>query len=205
MSRIRPAADLIRQVLSQNPKRSIDDLCLMPAGVMVLVYPKDGEYCVLLNKRTDTVEHHKGEVSFPGGSKDREDENLLQTALRETEEEMGVRTQDVEVLGELDDMPTSTRFLMSPYVGTIPSPYDFKPSAVEVAEVLEVPISSLMDPSNSRDEAKIVDGRLDHSPTYVHNGHVVYGATARVLARFLELLDSAPHKEAPWKSSPPRP
>ena len=205
MSRKRPVADLIRQVLSRNPKRSIDDPGLMPAGVMVLVYPKDGEYCVLLNRRTDTVEHHKGEISFPGGSQDSEDKTLLQTALRETEEEMGVLTQDVEVLGELDDMPTSTRFLMSPYVGTIPSPYDFKPSEVEVAEVLEVPISSLMDPANSRDEAKIIDGRLEHSPTYVHDGHVVYGATARVLARFLELLESTSDKEAPWKSSPPLP
>ena len=198
------ASDAIRRLLSQNPKRSIDDPSLVPAGVMLLVYPKDGEYCILLNKRTETVEHHKGEISFPGGSQDEEDKTLLDTALRETEEEMGIREQDIEVLGELDDMPTSSRFLMSPYVGTIPAPYDFRPSTIEVAEVLEVPISSLLDPENVRDEAKIVDGRLDHSPTYAHRGHLVYGATARVLARFVELLDSAPDKEAPWKTKPPR-
>ena len=197
-------SDAIRRVLSENPKRSIDDTSLVPAGVMLLVYPKDGEYCILLNKRTEAVEHHKGEISFPGGSQDEEDKTLLDTALRETEEEMGIRAQDIDVLGELDDMPTSSRFLMSPYVGTIPSPYDFRPSAIEVAEVLEVPISSLLDPENVRDEAKIVDGQLDHSPTYAHRGHLIYGATARVLARFVELLDSAPDKEAPWKTKPPR-
>ena len=198
------ASDVIRRVLSQNPKRSIDDPSLAPAGIMLLVYPKEGEYCILLNKRTETVEHHKGEISFPGGSRDQEDKTLLDTALRETEEEMGVRAQDIEVLGELDDVPTTSRFLMSPYVGTIPPSYDFRPSAIEVAEVLEIPISSLLDPENMRDEARIVNGELERSPTYAHNGHLVYGATARVLARFIELLDSAPDKEAPWKRKPPQ-
>jgi 8-oxo-dGTP pyrophosphatase MutT (NUDIX family) len=196
--------DAIRRVLSRNPKRSLDDPSLVPAGVMLLVYPKDGEYCILLNKRTDTVEHHKGEISFPGGSQDEEDRTLLETALRETEEEMGIRSQDIEVLGELDDVTTNSRFCMSPYVGTIPASYDFRPSAIEVAEVLEVPISSLVDLKNVRDEARIVDGRLEHSPTYAHRDHLVYGATARVIARFVELLDSAPDKEAPWKTKPPQ-
>ena len=198
------ASDVIRRVLSGNPKRTINDSSLTPAGVMLLVYPKDGEYCILLNKRTDTVEHHKGEISFPGGSRDEGDETLLDTALRETEEEMGIRARDVEVLGEMDDMPTSTHFLMSPYVGTIPSSYEFKPSAIEVAEVLEVPISSLMDPDNIRDDVRIVDGELVHSPGYAHQGHVVFGATARVLKRFIELIETAPDKEALWKSKPPR-
>jgi len=198
------ASEVIRRVLSRNPKRAIDDPSLAPAGIMLIVYPKDGEYCILLNKRTDTVEHHKGEISFPGGSRDEEDKTLLDTALRETEEEMGVRARDIEVLGELDDVPTTSRFLMSPYVGTIPSSYDFRPSTIEVAEVLEIPISSLLDPENMRDEARIVDGELERSPTYAHNGHLVYGATARVLARFIELLDSAPAKEVPWKRKPPQ-
>ena len=196
--------EAVSRTLAKRQKIFLEDPTLTPAAVLLLMYRKDGEYCVLLNKRTHTVEHHKGEISFPGGSQDEEDKTLLDTALRETEEEMGIRAQDIDVLGELDDMPTSSRFLMSPYVGTIPSPYDFRPSAIEVAEVLEVPISSLLDPENVRDEAKIVDGQLDHSPTYAHRGHLIYGATARVLARFVELLDSAPDKEAPWKTKPPR-
>ena len=127
-----PAIGVVRNLLAENPKKTISDPSLIPAGVMLLLYPKDGEYCILLNKRTNHVEHHKGEISFPGGSKDEEDATLLDTALRETHEEMGIRPQDIDVLGELDDTPTNSRFLINAYVGTIPYPYDFKPSAIEV-------------------------------------------------------------------------
>ena len=192
--------DVIRRILAENPKKTISDPSLTPAGVLLLLYPKDGEYCVLLNKRTDQVEHHKGEISFPGGSKDTTDATLLDTALRETYEEMGIRPEDVEVLGQLDDTPTSTNFLITTTVGTIPYPYDFNPSELEVAEVLEVPLPALMDDENRRDEVRIVDGDLDHVPSYVYQGHLIFGATARVLSRFLELLETAPSEERLWIS-----
>lgn len=192
--------DVIRRILAENPSKTISDPSLTPAGVLLLLYPKDGEYCVLLNKRTDQVEHHKGEISFPGGSKDTTDATLLDTALRETYEEMGIRPEDVEVLGQLDDTPTSTNFLITTTVGTIPYPYDFNPSELEVAEVLEVPLPALMDDENRRDEVRIVDGDLDHVPSYVYQGHLIFGATARVLSRFLELLETIPCKERPWTS-----
>ena len=192
--------DVIRRILAENPKKTISDPSLSPAGVLLLLYPKDGEYCVLLNKRTDQVEHHKGEISFPGGSKDAKDATLLDTALRETYEEMGIRPEDVEVLGQVDDTPTSTNFLITTTVGTIPYPYDFNPSELEVAEVLEVPLPALMDDETRRDEVRIVDGDLDHVPSYVYQGHLIFGATARVLSRFLELLETAPSKERLWIS-----
>ena len=196
------ATDVIRLILSENPKKTIVDPSLTPAAVMLLLYPKDGEFCVLLNKRSDHVEHHKGEISFPGGRKDEADETLLHTALRETYEEMGIRPEDVEVLGEVDDMPTSSQFLISTTVATIPYPYLFKPNKQEVAEVLEVPISALMDEDNARDEVRITDGQLLNSPSYAYQGHLVFGATARVLKRFLELIDAAPGKETLWRTSP---
>ncbi|MCH8109356.1 MAG: CoA pyrophosphatase, partial [Chloroflexi bacterium] len=158
---------------------------------------------VLLNKRSNHVEHHKGEISFPGGAKDQEDNTLRDTAIRETHEEMGILPEDIEILGELDDVATRSRFLMRPYVGTIPYPYDFKPFEAEVAEVIEVPISHLLDEENHRDETRIVDGELSYSPSYAYNGHVVFGATARVLKQFLELLETAPDKEALWKKKQP--
>ena len=192
--------DVIRRILAENPKKTISDPSLSPAGVLLLLYPKDGEYCVLLNRRTDQVEHHKGEISFPGGSKDAKDATLLDTALRETHEEMGIRPEDVEVLGQVDDTPTSTNFLITTTVGTIPYPYDFNPSELEVAEVLEVPLPALMDDEARRDEVRIVDGDLDHVPSYVYQGHLIFGATARVLSRFLELLETAPSKEKLWTS-----
>ncbi|MCH8310075.1 MAG: CoA pyrophosphatase, partial [Chloroflexi bacterium] len=97
------AIETIRRALADNPKKTIDNPSLSPAGVLVVVYPKDGEYCVLLNKRSQLVEHHKGEISFPGGSVDPEDESLLATAIRETHEEMGILPDDIEYLGDLDD------------------------------------------------------------------------------------------------------
>ena len=197
------AIDVIRRVLSENPKKTIDDPSLTPAGVMLILYPSNGDHCVLLNKRTDKVEHHKGEISFPGGSKDPGDETILDTALRETHEEMGIRPEDVELLGALDDVPTSTRFLISTHVGTIRYPYEFSPSEAEVADVLEVPISTLMDKDSIRDELRIVDGQLVTSPTFAYDGHLIYGATARVLRRFLELLNAAPEKEALWTTKTP--
>ena len=197
------AIDVIRRVLSENPKKTIDDPSLTPAGVMLILYPNNGDHCVLLNKRTDKVEHHKGEISFPGGSKDPGDETILDTALRETHEEMGIRPEDVDLLGAVDDVPTSTRFLISTHVGTIHYPYEFTPSEAEVADVIEVPISTLMDEDSVRDEVRIVDGQLVTSPTYAYEGHLIYGATARVLHRFLELLNTAPEKEALWTTKTP--
>ena len=192
--------ELIRRILTDNPKKTVVDSSLTPAGVTLLLYPKDGEYCILLNKRTDTVDDHKGEISFPGGRKDPADKTLLDTALRETQEEMGISPDDVDVLGEIDDIATNTSYLISTFVGTIPYPYKFAPSEAEVAEVLEVPISTLMDYNSARDEVRVRDGELVNSVSYSYDGHLIFGATARILSRFLELLDTAPEREAPWKS-----
>ena len=192
------AKEAIQRVLSKKAKKRIVDASLTPAAVMLLLYRKDGEYWVLLNTRTDQVEHHKGEISFPGGRKEDKDETLLDTALRETYEEMGIRPEDIELLGELDDRATISRFLMATFVGTIPYPYEFKPNEREVAEVLEVPISALMDKENVRDEVRIVDGRLVNSSSYATQGRLIYGATARVLEEFLELMASIPDREGVW-------
>ena len=135
----------LRHSLSVRQKSSVADDGLRPAAVLILLYDKSGEPHVLLNKRSQLVEHHKGEISFPGGGRDPEDADFLATALRETHEEMGVEPGDVSVIGELDDVVTRTDFCVRVYVGTIPYPYPFKPLPREVAEVLEVPMSSLMD------------------------------------------------------------
>lgn len=185
------ATDLIRRILSEHPKKPIVDPSLTPAGVMLLLYPKDGEHRILLSKRTSHVEHHKGEICFPGGRKDPGDVTLLDTALREAYEELGIRPESIELLGEVDDVPTTSRFLISTFVGAIPYPYEFVPSESEVAEVLEVPISALMDPDNFRDETRIINGQVVVFPSYAYMGHLIYGATARVLKRFLELLEAA--------------
>ncbi len=187
-----PVSEEFRQALAGYSRRAVVDPSLKPAGVLLVVYAKDGELSVLLNKRTELVEHHKGEVSFPGGSVDAEDESLLQTALRETHEEMGIAPGDVELLGQLDDVPTISDFLISTFVATIPYPYDFLPSESEVAEVLEVPIVHLQSERNWRDEARVHQDGLEVARSYIYQGHLVFGATAKVLSNFLEVVEGAP-------------
>ncbi len=187
--------DVMRRVLSGRGKQSVDDPSLTPAAVFVLLYPKDGEYCVLLNKRSEQVEYHKGEISFPGGARDPDDQDFLDTALRETEEEMGLRRADVTVLGELDEVETRSRFRVKVFVGTIPYPYPFEPSAGEVAEVLEVPIASLLDSANLRVETRWEEGAPVTRHAYAYNDHLIFGATAQILQQFLELLEEGLEKE----------
>jgi 8-oxo-dGTP pyrophosphatase MutT (NUDIX family) len=187
--------DLIKKALADRERQSLSDSNLMPAAVMVLLYLKDGDYCVLLNKRSQQVEHHKGEMSFPGGARDPSDLNSLETALRETEEEMGIRRSDVTVLGRLDDIATRSNFGVRVYLGTIPYPYPFNPSPLEVAEVVEIPLSVLRDPKNQRYETRWMNGETITACSYAHKQHLVFGATAKILQQFLEVLEDGLKKE----------
>ena len=154
---------------------------MMPAGVLLLVYVKENNVCVLLNKRTDRVEHHKGEISFPGGAKDPEDATILDTALRETHEEMGIIREDVEILCKLDQVPTRSGFVITPFVGIIPPSYPFRVSHIEVGKVLEVPLHVLFASDNSVDQSS---GEI----TYSYGEHRIWGATAKILNQFRGLI-----------------
>jgi len=161
----------------------------MVAAVLVPLYPKDGQWHILLTKRTDRVEHHKGQVSFPGGAVDATDVDLPYTALRESHEEIGLLPDDVEIIGQLDDIVTISNFCVTPFVGIVTrSPYAFAPHREEVAELLEVPISHLLDPANIRWEERHLNGRPVLLPNYLFGEHVIFGATARILWQFLELV-----------------
>ena len=160
-----------------------------PAAVLLLLYEKQGEPHILLTRRTNYVEHHKGETSFPGGAFDAEDTHLLTTALRETHEEIGVHPQDVEVLGRLDDIVTITDFLVSPFVGALHSPdYPFVVNAHEVADLVEVPLRHLMDERNLERTMRPLRDRVVPILTYHYGDHRIWGATARILKGFLDHL-----------------
>ena len=140
----------LRAVLAHRvPKRiEVNAGNYIQASVLLPLFVKDGQYWLLFMRRTDTVEYHKGEVSFPGGVVDENDDSLEGTAKRETLEEIGVREEDIEILGQLDDIPTMTSgFIVHPFVGMIPFPYSFTISKTEVEHLIEVPLRFFLDPS----------------------------------------------------------
>lgn len=180
----------VRQALAEYAPRHNDDHATIPAAVLILVYDRDGEAHVLFTERTDQVEHHKGQVSFPGGAFDDDDADLEQTALRETYEEIGVRPEEVEIIGPLDDIVTASNFRVTPYVGilTTSSEYPFVLNTQEVAQVVQAPLAFLMDDRNMELEVRERAGREVLTPSYRYEGHYIWGATAHILHQFIELL-----------------
>ncbi len=179
----------IRDALARYQPRRIERDGLPRAAVLIPLYETDGAPHVLLTVRTELVEHHKGQISFPGGAQDAEDADLVATALRETEEEIGLRRDHVEVIGQLDDIITISDFLVSTYVGRVtePAPYPFAPNALEVAELLAVPLPHLHDPSCALGEAVPWRDSMVPPPAYRYGEHLIWGATGRLLQRFLEV------------------
>ena len=188
---------VLRNVLANTPKTRTLDASLTPAGVLLLLYPKDGHCRVLLNKRSELVEEHKGEIALPGGRRDSEDRHMLDTALRETHEEMGVDPAHVEVLGALDDVVTLSDYVISTFVGTIPAPYPFSPNE-EVAEVIEAPVDWLLNPNSCRDDVWLDGSRPVRRPAFGYAGHLIYGATGQILCQFLDAMSTAGEKESAW-------
>jgi dephospho-CoA kinase len=181
----------IRQALSQRGKKLCQAEGLTRAAVLIPMYHKAGEWYLVLTKRTQTMEYHKGQISFPGGAQHEEDASRKDTALRESWEEIGLDPADVEILGELDDTATyTTRFLVSPFVGAIPYPYGFKANPEEVAEIIFVPLDVLLDKRNFREEMQWIDGQFVSQYFYRYGDKVIWGATARILKQFLEVIDS---------------
>ncbi len=170
------------------------------AAVLLLLAGPEGDYRVIFTKRTSKVEHHKGEISFPGGVREPVDKTLEQTALRETHEEVGVKPTDVKVLGAFDDIVTRSNIHVTPFVGWMAYPYEFKPFADEVAEILPVPLPHLLLPENIIDETREVDGKKFKMRSYKYGDHIIFGATAMMVRRFLDIV--YPGLAEPWQMSP---
>lgn len=181
--------DQLRDALASYRPRRIERDGLARAAVLIPIYVKDAVPHIIFQVRTELVLHHKGQISFPGGAADPGDAGLLMTALRETEEEIGLAGEDVEVWGQLDDLITISDFIVTPYVGLItrPAPYPFAPSGFEVAELLEVPLPHLLAPSTLHRKPVPWRDRLVPPPSYTFGEHVIWGATARLLGQLLEL------------------
>ncbi len=183
--------DRLRKILGARERRVIEHLPFAHAAVLVPLFKKGRECHLLFTKRTDTVRYHKGEISFPGGVFDEGDSELEQTAVREAFEEIGLQQDDVQILGVLDDIVTITEFIVTPFVGLFPYPYPFKVSPIEIAELIEVPLSSLLD-EKCFGEREIMQGEKRRIVyTYQYGKHTIWGATALILKQFLELISSS--------------
>jgi len=163
-----------------------------PAAVLIPVYVREKALWTLFTKRTEMVEHHKGQISFPGGGQHTEDANLWVTAIRETEEEIGIPREGIRLLGALPKMLTVTDFEVWPFVGAIPYPIEFRPHAREVEEIIEIPIAYLLDPMVVEERLLKWKGRDVKTLVYHYRGHAIWGATARILADFLEAFRGVP-------------
>jgi 8-oxo-dGTP pyrophosphatase MutT (NUDIX family) len=163
------------------------DVHLKCAAVLVPLVFFQNEWHVLYTRRTDRVESHKGQVSFPGGACDEGETTPEETALREADEEIGIRPQDVNVIGKLSRMVTISKFRVTPVVGVIPFPYAFKTSGAEVARVFTMPLMWL---ANRNNYWEFSMPGSDRSVIVYHpyDGELLWGATARMTVNFLKLL-----------------
>jgi 8-oxo-dGTP pyrophosphatase MutT (NUDIX family) len=156
------------------------------AGVLIPLFVREAGLWIVLTRRTESVEHHRGQISFPGGAEEPGDQTLWHTALRESDEELGIRPEDALALGRLSPLETVTNFYVEPFVAAIPQPYVFRPAEAEIAEVLEVPVAALLDPAVL--EMRRLPDREDPVLFYHYGEQVIWGATARIVAELLEAL-----------------
>jgi len=163
---------------------------LRPAAVLVGLVERDDGLTVLLTRRTDHLQHHPGQVSFPGGHIERHDPNAVAAALRETEEEIGLPATHIKVIGRLDTYVTRTGFEVTPVVAMIEPPFDLSPDPHEVAEVFEVPLAFLMDPINHQRHERELEGIKRFFYAMPYGDHFIWGATAGMIFDLYQILTS---------------
>lgn len=179
----------IKQLLETRTRQTVTGDEFKESAVLMPVYKKHGKWYVLFTQRTDKLTHHAGQISFPGGRRHHEDRNLLETALRESYEEIGLREEDVEVLGILDDVITETTFYrITPFLGIIPHPYRFHPDEFEVQEIFSVSVNDLMNNANISSEERVYGERAVRVYAYKVEGRCIWGATALILNQFIEII-----------------
>ena len=182
-----------RRALTDRDRRVVPPGPLIQAAVLVPIVDRAGDPSLLFVKRTDRVGHHKGQIAFPGGVVDPDDASFLDAALRECEEEIALPRAAVEPLGVLDDSETvATQFVITPVVGVVRRPVAWQPDGHEIEKVIEVPFHLLADEGSFRVEHLERDGVTRPVYFFDYEGDTIWGATARILKHYLELLGTPP-------------
>jgi 8-oxo-dGTP pyrophosphatase MutT (NUDIX family) len=179
----------LKEILSHRPVEHSQAAGRVPSAVLLPLFIKQDRHYLLFTRRTHLVHYHKGEISFPGGGYHESDDTLLNTALRESHEEIGLKPQDVEVLGELDDLPTRfSNYIISPFVGLIAPDYPFVPSQFEIAEIINIPVAALLEKECCHFEPVYFENGIPYHPhVYYFEDKKITGATASILKQFLEI------------------
>lgn len=165
-----------------------DGLLLTPAAVLFPIVLRETGASVLLTKRTTHLRDHAGQISFPGGRVEELDISSIHTALRETEEEIGLAREHVEVIGFLPEYRTGTGFCVIPVVALVHPPFELTPDTFEVAEVFEVPLAFLLNPENHKRHSLHYRGALRHFFAMPYGDYFIWGATAGMIRSLTERL-----------------
>jgi 8-oxo-dGTP pyrophosphatase MutT (NUDIX family) len=180
-------ADKIASVLQARVPRIIPGSQFKPAAVLVPIQEREDDDYLVLTKRSEQLNHHRGQVAFPGGRLDPGDGGELQAALRESHEEIGIDPSHVRILGRLDQVTAAYDFVVTPFVGVIPSAYEFRLNPFETEAVFFVPITALLEP-----KSLTVADRLSSHGEPIYHFHIdawdIWGATARIIVQLLELV-----------------
>jgi len=184
----------IQEILSGRDRRIIPKQDLRESAVLIPVCWNEGEPYIIVTLRSMNVEHHKGEISFPGGGAEPHDDGIVGTALRETQEEIGLAPADVDVLGLLDDHISIMGYHITPVVGIVPCPYEFVINT-EAETLLYAPLRQMLEETEWMAERTTFMGR-DINIYYLEiKGGVVWGATGRMLKHFADLIAG---RTIPW-------
>ena len=179
--------NLIRAKLARLAPRTLDGEYRGEAAVLIPVFEEQGQPHLLLTVRTEKVRTHKGQISFPGGMRDGS-EDLEETALRETQEEVGIAREQIEILGRYHDYLAITDYRVVPYAGFVRQPFSAVPQRSEVAEILKVPFDLFADPARLRTERMLRSGRMVDVYFYRYGEREIWGLTARIIKDFIEEL-----------------
>ncbi len=159
-----------------------------PAAVLVPLVDREDGMTVLLTQRTDHLNDHAGQISFPGGRLESADRDPEAGALRETEEELGIPDTSIELIGRLDTYITRTGFEVVPVVGLLAPPFPLEPDRFEVADVFEVPLGHLLEPANYVRHERLYGGQTAHYYAIPYEDRYIWGATAGMLRNLCEAL-----------------
>jgi 8-oxo-dGTP pyrophosphatase MutT (NUDIX family) len=185
---------IMRVIYDQSIELPFSKINSIPAAVLILLYLADNEIYFFLTKRTDDLKHHKGQISLPGGTQEG-NEKLIDTALRETQEEIGINKTSISIIGTITPLFVPvTGFMIYPFIGYSLNKLDPKPDPVEVATIFSVNISDLLNKENRTTEQRNIRGYDVQVPYFKLNDYQVWGATSMILSEFRDLIKSINEK-----------